>query len=213
MTTLEAARARMRRRWAIVLAGGEGMRLRPLVRRLFGDRRPKQYAPLVGPASLLRQTLDRVALLMPPERTVVVRQEQHIKYVAPELAESLTLNVLFQPADRGTGAGVLFPAQWISQRDREASVAVFPSDHFIKEDGVFMAHVAELMAFVERSPEWLVLMGVQPTEPEPEYGWIKPGEELGETTAGSISRVRRFREKPDAETAEASSAGTGLWPG
>lgn len=49
------------------------MRLRPLVRRLFEDERPKQFAPLMGPGSLLRQTLDRVARLVPPEQTVVVR--------------------------------------------------------------------------------------------------------------------------------------------
>ena len=211
LALLEAARARMKRRWAIVLAGGEGARLRPLVRRLFGDRRPKPYAPLVGRASLLRQTLDRAALLIPPERTVVVTQAQHVKYVAPELAESPTLNVLFQPADRGTGAGVLFAAQWISRRDAEASVVVLPSDHFIKEDGVFMAHVAEVVTFVERNPEWLTLMGVQPTTPEPEYGWISPGEKVGETTAGSISRVGRFREKPDAETARSCLASGWLW--
>ena len=31
--------------WAVVLAGGEGMRLRELTRHLYGDERPKQYAP------------------------------------------------------------------------------------------------------------------------------------------------------------------------
>jgi len=35
--------------WAVVLAGGEGVRLRPLVRRAFGDERPKQFCPLLGP--------------------------------------------------------------------------------------------------------------------------------------------------------------------
>jgi hypothetical protein len=34
--------------WAIVLAGGEGMRLRPVIRHLYGDDRPKQFAALVG---------------------------------------------------------------------------------------------------------------------------------------------------------------------
>jgi mannose-1-phosphate guanylyltransferase len=46
--------------WAVVLAGGEGMRLRPLVRQVFGADRPKQYVRLLGPRTLLRQTLDRV---------------------------------------------------------------------------------------------------------------------------------------------------------
>src|SRR5215831_7638963 len=58
--------------WAIVLAGGEGIRLRSLVRRACGEERPKQYVPLLESRTLLRQTVDRVAGLVPPERTVVV---------------------------------------------------------------------------------------------------------------------------------------------
>ncbi len=48
------------------------MRLLPLTRLLYGEDRPKQYAALLGSRSLFRQTLDRVALAIPPERTVVV---------------------------------------------------------------------------------------------------------------------------------------------
>jgi hypothetical protein len=44
--------------WAVVLAGGEGVRLRPLVRHLYGDERPKQFSHLLGTRTLLRQTLD-----------------------------------------------------------------------------------------------------------------------------------------------------------
>ena len=58
--------------WAIVLAGGEGLRLRALTRYLYGDERPKQYAVLTGSKSLLRQTLERVTRLVPPSRIVVV---------------------------------------------------------------------------------------------------------------------------------------------
>lgn len=49
----------------VILAGGEGMRLRPLVRQVFAADRPKQYVRLLGPRTLLRQTLDRVSLAIP----------------------------------------------------------------------------------------------------------------------------------------------------
>lgn len=48
--------------WAVVLARGEGTRLRSLTREGFGDERPKQYAPLMGAESLLGQTLDRTSI-------------------------------------------------------------------------------------------------------------------------------------------------------
>jgi len=88
--------------WAVVLAGGEGVRLRPLVRQAIGDDRPKQYAPLLGPVSLLRQTLDRVTLLIPAQHIVVVSLPHHARYLASELAGLPGPSVLFQPHDRGT---------------------------------------------------------------------------------------------------------------
>src|SRR5262249_24774002 len=70
--------------WAIVLAGGHGIRLRPLARLLSGDERPMQYVRLVGPRSLLRQTLDRVAVAIPAERTVAVGTPAHARAIAAE---------------------------------------------------------------------------------------------------------------------------------
>jgi mannose-1-phosphate guanylyltransferase len=90
-------------------------------------------------------------------------------------------------------------------------VAVFPSDHFILEETAFMRHVAEVAAFVGQCPEWLALLGIPPTEPETEYGWIEPGERVGWTARGPLYRVRRFREKPSREAARALLADGCLW--
>jgi mannose-1-phosphate guanylyltransferase len=197
--------------WAIVLAGGEGLRLRSLTRQLYGEDRPKQYAVLTGSKSLLRQTLDRVALLIPPQRTVVVTLASHARYLAAELAGRPEIQVLSQPSDRGTAAGVLLPAHWIRARDPHAMVAVFPADHFILDESVFMGHVAEVTAYVTAHPEWLVLLGAQPTGCDPDYGWIEPGEPLGVAGPRPVYRIRGFREKPSGEVARRLWALGCLW--
>jgi mannose-1-phosphate guanylyltransferase len=199
------------RTWAIVLAGGEGVRLRPLVRQITGDERPKQYVALLDSRSLLRQTLDRTGRLIPAERTVIVSQQRHTGYLKDALAGIAGPTVLLQPGDRGTGAGVLLPARWIYRRDPDAIVAVFPSDHFILEEAAFMAHTAEVVAFARQHSEWLVLLGAQPSEPEAGYGWIKPGLEVHRTGSGPICRAGKFQEKPDVHTAAAYLSEGWLW--
>lgn len=195
--------------WAIVLAGGQGVRLQPLARRVCGDERPKQYVPLLGARTLLEQTLDRVALGIPGARTVVVTVRSHARYVEPWRRR--VPHVLVQPDDRGTAAGILFPAHWISWRDPEAIVAVFPSDHFVLEEALFMAHVGSVAAWVDEHPEQIVLLGAAPSGPEVEYGWIERGAFLGSAGGGTICAVTRFREKPSLEEAEACLTGGCLW--
>ena len=185
--------------------------MRPLTRHLYGEARPKQYAVLTGTKSLLRQTLERVALLIPPQRTVVVTLASHASYLAAELAECPDLQVLAQPSDRGTAAGVLLPAHWIHARDPGATVVIFPADHFLLEEGLFMCHVAQVASHVKAHPEWLVLLGAQPDEPETDYGWIQPGERVGWTGLSPVHRIRGFWEKPSAELARGLLEHGCLW--
>src|SRR5262249_37907994 len=112
---------------ALVLAGGEGLRLQPLMRQLYGEARPKQYAVLTNGRSMLRQTLDRVALLIPPERTVIVTQNSHARYLSAELTGFPRPQVIAQPCDRGTAAGVLLPTHWVLARGPRAAAAVVPA--------------------------------------------------------------------------------------
>jgi len=200
--------------WAIVLAGGQGTRLSPLVSRIHADGRPKQFAVLTGSRSLLRQTLDRVAISVTPERTVVVTTETHSPYFASEFSgpgAPRVGKVLVQSQDRGTAAGILLPTQWIAWRDPEATVAIFPSDHFVANDTAFMRHVASLAAVVERHPGRIVLVAATPDSVETGYGWIEPGVELERTVGGGIRTVDRFVEKPSPEAARACLARGGLW--
>ena len=197
--------------WAVILAGGHDVRLRPLTRQLHGDDRPKQFAVIVGGQSLLQRTLTRVGRRIPRERTLVVSLLEHVHYLVSDLAGTPFPRLLMQPTDRGTAAAILLAAHRISWWDPDATIAVFPCDHFVSEETVFMDHVAGVVAAVEERPGWTLLLGAHPTGPETEYGWIEPGEPLGDTVAGPLYRVRRFWEKPTLETARLCLAGGGLW--
>lgn len=194
-----------------MLAGGEGTRLRPLVRRVWGEDRPKQYVPLLGPRSLLRQTLDRVALRIPVARTVVVTVRSHTAYIAQEFTgASEPPYVLAQPSDRGTAAAILHAAHWIGRRDPDATLAFFPADHFILGEATFMAHVADVVLAVGAHPERVALLGALPTSPETEYGWIEPGAPI-DGPDGVLRAVRAFWEKPSEPRVQVGLATGCLW--
>jgi mannose-1-phosphate guanylyltransferase len=197
--------------WAIVLAGGEGRRLRPLVRQIVGAYRPKQYVPLFDQRSLLRQTLDRISVAISHECTVVITVSNHIGYINEEFTSTARPTILAQPFDRGTAAGVLYPAHWISWHDPDAIVALFPSDHLLPDEAAFMSHVTEAIAWIEKHPEYMVLLGAQPTYPEVEYGWIEPAEPLGDLSTGAVRAVREFREKPSLSQAKTYLQAGHLW--
>ncbi len=200
-----------RRLWAIVLAGGEGKRLRPLVRHVHGDERPKQFATLIGTRSLLRQTLDRAALAVPRDHLVVIASRSHRRYVDEEFAGSPAPRVLVQPADRGTAAGILYPAHWIRARHPEAIVAVLPADHFIARESAFMNHVAAVAEWASSHADSIVLLAARPTRAETEYGWIEPAETIASIPSGTIRRVWSFREKPSPEEARSCFQRGCLW--
>jgi len=184
--------------WGVILAGGEGKRLRPFLRYVQGTERPKQFCAIIGTRSMLRHTVDRARWLIPAERTVIVVTAGHRPFVAGDLVAEPPRILLEQPRNRDTAPGILLPLLAILRRDPEARVVLFPSDHFVLEEGRFMTHVAEAVAAIGRAPDRVALLGIAPEHPGPGYGWIEAGAPLG---GSPLLEVRRFWEKPDAAMA------------
>jgi mannose-1-phosphate guanylyltransferase len=98
------------------------------------------------------------------------------------------------------------------KRDPECTVAVFPSDHFVLEEERFMSHVSFAFQVVEQNPALLVLLGVEPSEPEPEYGYVLPhGDGVEKPLGLSIRRVGQFVEKPSRAAAREMIFKGGMW--
>lgn len=200
-------------RCGIVLSAGNGTRLRELVHQRRGDDLPKQYVNFVGSRSMLEHTYERARRSIPPRRLFTVVAREHLKFqeVRRQLAPSLPGTVVVQPANKETAPGVLLPLLHIYKRYPEAVVAVFPSDHFVLEKDLFMRHVDEAFRMVESDPTRMVLLGLEPQAPDPEYGYIVPGEKINARGSDSARRVELFVEKPTVETAKKIIASGALW--
>lgn len=183
-------------RYAVIMAGGGGTRLWPLSRK----DKPKQLLPLIGQETLFQSTVARLKELFPPERIMVVTvadQAAEMKQQAPELPEE---NYLIEPAPRGTASVVGLAAMALQKRDPEASMAILPSDHFIRNVDLF--HYLLKAAFDVANDQYLVTLGITPTMPSTAYGYIQQGTALNGEYKYPTYMVKSFKEKPNDETAQ-----------
>ena len=200
-------------RWGIILSGGNGKRLRDLVYRKRADYLPKQYLNFVGNRSMLEHTLHRAEKLIPAQKLLAVIAKEHLQFdeVRRQIACRPQECIIVQPKNKDTGPGILLPLMHLHKRDPGAVVAVFPSDHFILEEDLFMQHIERAFRIVESNGARIVLLGMDPNEPDPEYGYIlyggtsdPPGLEGGRT-------VEMFVEKPSADAAKIIISKGALW--
>jgi len=192
-------------RAVLILAGGAGTRLWPL----STDARPKQFLRIFDGQSLLQKTWGRLRRQTSADLMFVSTNERYAPLVRELLPDLPPDNILVEPARRNTAPAIATCCASIAMRHPAATVGIFPSDHWIGDETAFEETVTRAFAFAESS-DYLVTIGLQPTEPNTGYGYL----ELDETLEAPISRLARFVEKPDRNRAEAFiAAGNFLWNG
>lgn len=197
--------------WSIVLAGGEGERTRPFIERWLGYHLPKQFCSFVGTRSMLQHTWDRADRLSGPHQKVTVMAKQHQQMALSHLEHKDAGKVIFQPQNRDTAAGVFLPLTYVRAWDPEATVVLFPSDHFIFPEDRFLAQIRKAANATHWLADRVILLGVTPMNIEIEYGWIEPGDILGLSGGMPVKTVKTFLEKPDRSTAIEALSGGSLW--
>jgi mannose-1-phosphate guanylyltransferase len=186
--------------FAVIMAGGTGKRLWPLSRK----RRPKQVLRLLEGRTLLNHCFRRLRPLFDPRHIFVLTNAAYVDLVCEDLPELPPDHVIAEPAVRDTCSAIGLAAAILTRTDPHATMAVMTADQMIRPPEVLQDAVRDALRFVEGRPECLVTFGIRPTFASTQLGYLKCSE--GQTPAGfknSIHRVEAFKEKPNAETAQA----------
>jgi mannose-1-phosphate guanylyltransferase len=193
--------------WALVLAGGEGTRLRQLTTTGCGTSVPKQFCSLAGGHTLLEEAIARAHGLVPNERICSIVAQQHRQWWSTLLAQQSSRNLFVQPRGRGTGIGILFSILQIAARDPDARLLILPADHHVRDELILRQGLRIALGRLEQSSDAPILVGMAPDHVDTELGYILPGgrDEFGTQT------VSRFIEKPDYGVASTIVAEGALW--
>jgi mannose-1-phosphate guanylyltransferase len=193
--------------WAVVLAGGDGNRLRELTTTVAGEVIPKQFCSLQRDTCLLEDAIKRAQAVAFAQHLCCVVAAQHRRWWAGVLNALPTSNIFVQPRNRGTAYGIMLSLLQIESRAPNAVVVLLPADHFLADEAT-MARSLRTAANLAADNEGLVyLLGAEPDHPDAELGYIVPNEHRLDAAAG----VLQFAEKPTLQRARELINEGALW--
>lgn len=195
---------------ALIMAGGKGERFWPL----STDEKPKQFLKLLGEETMIQMTVNRLRDLIPIERIFVVTGERYTSLVIDQLSELPEKNIILEPIGKNTAPCIALSAFKIERQYENATIAVFPSDHLIRNEQEFRNVIAAADSFIEENQNSIVTLGMRPDRPETGYGYIKTDKTNCIVNGLKIKNVDMFVEKPNQEKAEEYlKQGKFLWNG
>jgi mannose-1-phosphate guanylyltransferase len=177
--------------YVAIMAGGGGTRFWPWSR----EQSPKQILPIVSNRSMIWETVERIRPFVPPEKIFIVTSRSQARDLHREIPQLSPSNFLLEPVGRNTAPCLCLAALHIQKRHPQAVMVALPADHFIPNPKGFLKTLRAAVSFAAKQ-DFLITLGVRPTEAETGYGYIQEGEILTQEEGLPVFRAKSFREKP-----------------
>ena len=178
---------------ALIMAGGVGSRFWPQ----STPENPKQFLSLVSEKAMIQMTYDRMKKIVPKEKIFIVTNYNYIDKVKEQIPEINDINIITEPCSKNTAPCILLSTIYIKNIYKNANIVCVSSDSHIENENKFIDDIVLANEFVTKKQEAIVTIGIKPTRPETNYGYIKY-----EHSDDKVLKVSRFVEKPNLELAK-----------
>jgi len=193
--------------WAVVLAGGDGSRLREICTTDAGEMIPKQFCSLLRETCLLEDAIKRARAVAISQHICSVVAEQHRRWWSSALKTLLPQNIFVQPENRGTAHGILLALLQIERRAPNSIVVLLPGDHYLTDETTMARSLRTAANLAADNASLVYLLGAEPDHPDQDLGYIVPSDRRRDAAA----EVVRFAENPTTEKARALIREGALW--
>ena len=199
------------KKFAVIMAGGSGLRFWPKTK----EKLPKQFIHLYGDGTLIQNTLKRLEIVFPINDIYVVVNEMFAHLVKEQLPNLPEQNIIVEPFGKNTAPAVGLVSTVLANKYSEDDIMLaFPADQEIANLGEFYQSL-ELAIEAAYTKNSIITIGIAPTRPETQFGYIQFNEKrdsLGELFDKGVRYCTTFAEKPDIETAKRIlQSGDFLW--
>ncbi|MCK4473776.1 mannose-1-phosphate guanylyltransferase [Candidatus Parcubacteria bacterium] len=181
----------------LILAGGQGTRLWPISR----QHQPKQFQKLLGKKTMLQETVARLHPLFPWSDIFIATNQQYKKEVKKQIPDLPKKNIILEPAQRERIAAICLFMANLSPKEMKEPIAIFPSDHLIKNKQKFQQAILIGKKFIEQQPDYILIFGVKPNFPDTGLGYFKMGKLIKKIDKQPIYNITQFSEKPNLKRA------------
>jgi mannose-1-phosphate guanylyltransferase len=196
--------------YAVIMASGQGTRLWPMSR----QTKPKQFHTLLGQNTLIQDTWERLKPKFESDKVFVTVTKEYLDDARKQLPEIPAENFIVEPYATGTLGTCAMAMAKIATLDPDSSAIFLPSDHLITEPKEFLKITDFAEEMIDKYPEFMLLIGINPTRPDTGMGYIQMNSQIESRDELKAFSVKRFVEKPDERTAERYvSAWEYLWNG
>lgn len=178
----------------VVMAGGRGERLWPLVRAGV----PKACVSVDGRRTLLEATLERIQPLSGLGRALIVTTQAQAGPIQRILPQAFRRCLLVEPEPKNTAACLTLAASALADRDLRRVMVVLPADQWVRPTAAFRRSLRTAIR-VAGDTGRMVTIGVRPRRIHPGLGYLCAASQVQRRAGCRVFRLSRMVEKPSPQ--------------